>query len=91
MDFEWRPWLTGPGLLYAGTFVATVDVLEGVVRVTLHPNIPRLLRCEFVADEAAGRRYVEAWRRKWDRDLRVLYSRGAEGNPDRPGGDWDPS
>jgi hypothetical protein len=89
MDFEWLPWLTGPGLAYDRTFVATVDVLDGCARVTLHPNIPRLLRCEFVEDEAAGRRYVEAWRRKWEPDLRALYSRGAEGNSYRSGADDD--
>lgn len=83
MQFQWLPWLTGPGLAYGRTFVATVDVSD-CVRVTLHPNIPRLLRHEFVADEAAGRRYVEGWRRKWETELRELYAPLGEGKPDRP-------
>lgn len=85
MRFQWLPWLTGPGLAYGRTFVATVDVSEAAVRVTLHPNIPRLLRCEFVADQDAGKRYVEAWRRKWETELREHYAPYGEGRPNGPG------
>ncbi|GHA75011.1 hypothetical protein GCM10007067_10120 [Lysobacter bugurensis] len=50
----------------------------------LHPNIPRLLRHEFAAAEHAGWRSVEAWKRKWEAELRELYVPYGKGRPDRP-------
>jgi hypothetical protein len=85
MRFQWLPWLAGPGLAFGRAFVATIDHMDDGTRVTLNPNIPRLLRHEFVADEEAGRRYVEAWRRKWATELRELYAPFGEGKPDGPG------
>ena len=73
-DFAWHPWLTGPGLAFGRLFVATMDRLDdGRVRVVLHPNTPSMLRHEFLGSEDEGRRYVEAWVRQWEPELRALY------------------
>ncbi|MFC0677536.1 hypothetical protein ACFFGH_06685 [Lysobacter korlensis] len=77
MDFTWHPYLRGPGLAFNGLFVALLENLDdGRARVVLHPNLPAKLRHEFVESEAHGRRYVEAWTKRWDSELRELYGPG---------------
>jgi len=75
-DFDWRPHIDGFALWLNGQMVADMCPAregEGVPwRIALNPrNIG--VRHAFRPDEAAARRYVEAWATKWADRLRERY------------------
>lgn len=74
--FEWRPYLDGPALYLGDRLVAMAcparDEARAPWRVALNPRHVGM-RYEFLADEVSARRYVEAWSRKWEAELRERY------------------
>ena len=71
--FEWRGWLGGGYALFLDQCsVAIVTPEEGFVRVSInHGLVSR--RFESFSQVAVGKRYVEAWARKWETELRAAY------------------
>lgn len=74
--FEWRPHIDGSALWLNGNMVASIcPAREGQDvpwRIAMNPRYVDM-RYEFKPDEAAARKYVEAWAAKWAPQLRERY------------------
>lgn len=67
--FTWGTWIDGPGLFHGERLVAyACEVAVGWRLCLMGGGKP--LRYEFLTDEAACRRYAEAWARKWQAEIR---------------------
>lgn len=70
--FEFRPYLDGPGLYVGQELVAHAcaanDDPGAPWRLCISPRSP--VRYEFLASEAACRRYMAAWARRWEAEIR---------------------
>jgi len=70
--FEFVPYLGGPALQLDGEVIASAcpanDGPGAPWRLCIHPRRPP--RYEFLPDEAACRRYMEAWARRWEGQIR---------------------
>lgn len=68
--FQWQHYLDGPALYLEGRMAALCTPVDnGRWRVTVGVGL-KTLRHEFVGSEDAARRYVEAWARKWQEQIR---------------------
>lgn len=73
--FAWRPWINADewALTFRGQNVGLVTLVPtGRVRVTRGVDRPHM-RVTFASDVDAGRRFLEAWARRWEAEIRKSY------------------
>ena len=68
--YTWQPYLDGPALYLERGMVAMVSPIPSGARVSLNVGTNRL-RFVFLGDVRRAVAYVEAWARKWDREIRA--------------------
>lgn len=73
-DFQWQPYLDSQALHLGERIIATYCHRPGApfVLAYLHCGSARLTSRTF-RSEQASRTYLEAWARKWQRELRQEY------------------
>lgn len=81
--FEFRPYVDGPGLYLDGRVIATATPANGSPdtpwRLCISPNgIPRY---EFLRDKDACLRYMAAWAKRWENEIRNTLADVGTGHP----------
>lgn len=75
--FIWEPFAEGHRVRWGQRSLASTTPLDGGgVRVCVQPDSLRMHH-RFFASYSTGQRYVEAWARKWEAEIRAGGSQGS--------------